>query len=118
MIAAPPSDSKLSILFIEGAVTAIAFAAVFAWPGLFAESFSRIERMFLPLARRRSLAVLAVGLSVLVFRLAILPWFPIPLPFVPHDFRFPLVAYTFAPCRLSNPPPAMWVHFETIHVDM
>lgn len=119
MIAASPSESKLSILFIEGAVTAISFAAAFAWPRLFvANWFSRVESMLGRLARRRLLAVLVVGLSVIILRLAILPWFPIPLPFVPDDFSFLLGGETFAHGRLANPTPAMWVHFETIHIDM
>ena len=55
---------------------------------------------------------------MLLVRLAILPWFPIPHPFIPDDFSFLLAADTFAHGRLANPTPVMWVHFETIHVDM
>ena len=59
-----------------------------------------------------------VALSVLLLRLAILPLFPVPLPFCCDDFSFLLAGDTFAHGRLTNPTPAMWTHFETIHVTM
>ena len=62
-------------MFLEASLTAIAVVASFAWPRLFALGFSRI----LPdgdCRGRRHLAVLVVGLSALVLRIVILPWFP------------------------------------------
>ena len=53
-----------------------------------------------------------------LIRLAILPFCPEPLPFCPDDFSFMLAADTFAHGRLTNPTPAMWVHFESIHITM
>lgn len=64
------------------------------------------------------MAVVSVGLGALLLRLAVLPLVPVPLPFVPDDFSFLLLADTFAHGRLANPTPAMWTYFESIHVTM
>lgn len=118
MFTPSPSDNNPSLMLIEGSLTAIAMAVVFAWPKLGSAGFSCIERAFGRLARKQGLAVVVVGLSALLLRLAILPFCPIPLPFVPDDFSFLLAADTFAHFRLTNPTPAMWVHFESIHITM
>ncbi len=112
------SDNGISLMVLECSLTAIAFALAFAWPHLGDFWFSRIEESLGQLARKRGLAVAFVGLSTLLLRLAILPFFPIPIPFVPDDFSNVLASETFAQGRLANPTPAMWTHFETIHVDM
>jgi len=118
MIQPPASEGSLSLNLIEIGLTAIAVAASFAWPRLANRQFSALERSFGALARKKGLAVAVCGISVVLLRLAILPICPIPLPFVPDDFSFLLASDTFLHGRLANPTPAMWVHFETIHVDM
>jgi len=105
-------------MLIEGGLTLIAFAIPFALPSLADRWFSAIERVFGRLARSKRKAVAVVGLTALVLRLAILPFCPIPLPFIPDDFSFLLSANTFALGRLTNPTPAMWIHFESIHIAM
>jgi len=103
---------------IEFWTTAIACALSFTWPHWGLRWYARIEAACQRLAYRKGLAVASVGLSVIALRLAILPLFPIPLPFDSDDFSTLLAADTFVHGRLTNPTPAMWTHFETIHVSM
>ena len=111
-------SSGTSLTIIEVGLTAITVAASYAFPTFGSSLFRRIELAFGALARRRALAVIVVGLCELLLRLAILPVSPIPSPFAPTDFSYLLAADTFAHGRLANPTPAMWTHFESIHITM
>jgi hypothetical protein len=102
----------------EVAFTAIAVGLSFAWPRIASGTFQKIQHQFSRLAHRRRLSLLVVGLSVLILRFSILPLLPIPAPFTVDDYSNLLAADTFAHGRLANPTPAMWVHFESIHIDM
>jgi hypothetical protein len=115
---APGSETGPSLMLIEACLTAIAVAAAFCWPRLGTTWFSRIERAFARLARRKNLSVVVTGMAAFLGRLAILPFCPIPLPFVHDDFSFLLAGDTFALARLTNPTPAMWKHFESFQITM
>ena len=112
------ADHSVSLMVIEGGLTAIAVALAFLAPRIGSSFFSPIERAFGRLARKQGLSVAVVGATAFLLRLAILPLFPIPHPFVPDDFSFLLASDTFASGRLTNPTPAMWQHFESIHITM
>ena len=111
-------QSGFGLQFVEGSLTLAGMLVAVGLPRLGAARFEAIERFFGGIARKKHQSVLLVGLSVIVLRVAMLPLLPIPLPFVTDDFSFLLSADTFLHGRLANPTPAMWTHFETIHVTM
>ena len=114
----PAPDRAVSLMTIEGGLTLIVVATALLRPEVGSGLFARAEHAFGSLARKKSLSVAVVGASAFLLRLVILPWCPIPGPFVNDDFSFLLAANTFASGRLTNPTPVMWQHFESLQITM
>ena len=84
-------------LAIEAGLVVVALALAFTVPDLGSRWFEALERSFGNLARQRGLSVIAVGLTALSLRAALLPILPIPVPGVQRRVWLPPAFGYFCP---------------------
>jgi hypothetical protein len=66
--------------------------------------------------KRTGMAAFGLAVCTVLLRLALLPWYPIPVPSGADDFGYWLLADTLRHFRLANPPHAFPEFFEQIFV--
>ena len=102
VVTAAPASSGSSILLIEAGLTLLMVLIAVGWPRAGSGIFGKIERALGELARRRALSVAVVGVTAGLLRLLILPFYPIPQPFLYGDFSYLLASDTYASGRLTR----------------
>ena len=105
-------------MLIETALIVVAIVVSLTSANLGSRWFEHVESGFRNVGRRRTLSVLIVGISALAARAVVLPVQPVPVPQVDDEFSHLLLADTLLHGRLANSTPPMWVHFETLEVNM
>src|SRR5689334_14850374 len=77
---------------------------------------SALVKAFGWLSDHQGVSLLVVGLLPILLRVAMLPWFGVPVPRIPDEHSHLLLADTLLQGRLANPPHPLSKHLETFFV--
>ncbi len=87
-------------------------------PQLGRSTGTRVERYLATTFASPVKQIIAVGVLAVIARALFLPWLGSPIPIAHDEYSLLLQAQTFMAGRLANPTPALWEHFEGIHLDV
>ena len=73
-------------------------------------------RAFYRLSANRRVCLLVVALLPVTMRVAMLPWWGVPVPYIHDEFGHLLLADTLLHGRFANPPHPLSEHLETIYI--
>ncbi len=111
-----PVHSLKHYLLLECLLLLVALAAAHWRPWL--RVCAAVEAPARRLSGYPVLAVVLIFAAVVVFRVALLPVWPTPVPVVHDEFSCLFAADTFVHGRLTNPVPPHPAAFETIHINV
>jgi hypothetical protein len=99
-------------------IASVVFAALLAFtiPELVNARLAPIVKLWKRIASNPKRCLWIAFFAPILVRLATLPIYPLPEPFIHDEFSHLLVADTLVHGRLANPPHPLWRHFETMHV--